>query len=198
MNDRQLERDTLLKLRKGSSKAFEDLFHQYSGRLYNFILKFSFGNTYLAEEIVQRTFIKIWETHTSVNPDKSFISYLCTIAKNMLVNEYEHQTVEYVYKSYILNHNSSYDNSTEKEVNKNFLEEYIDNLIEKLPPARKQVFILSRKKMLSNKEIAEQLQISESTVETQLSKAISFMKERITKHYNHKLSFILIMYLFVN
>lgn len=191
------ERNILLRLREGSSEAFEDLFHQYGGRLYNFLLKLSSGDTYLAEEIVQRTFVKIWETHTSVNPDKSFISYLCTIAKNMLMNEYEHQTVEYVYRDYVLKYHSNTDNTTEKEVNKNLLEEYVDSLIEKLPPARKQVFILSRKEMLSNKEIAKQLQISESTVQTQLSKAVTFMKEHLAKYYNYILSLMLIS-VFVN
>jgi len=189
------ERNTLLRLQEGSSEAFEDLFHKHGGKLYNFLLKLSSGDTYMAEEIVQRTFVKIWETHTSVNPDKSFISYLCTIAKNMLMNEYEHQTVEYVYRDYVLKRHSNTDNTTEKEVNRNLLEEYIDSLIEKLPSARKQVFILSRKEMLSNKEIAEQLQISESTVQTQLSKAVAFMKEHLSKYYNHMLS-LMLMFVF--
>ena len=185
------EKNTIAELQGGSSEAFEELFHQYSGKLYNFILKLSSVDTYLAEEIVQRTFIKIWETHASLNPDKSFISYLCTIAKNMLMNEYEHQTVEYIYRDYILKYHTDIDNETEGEVDRNLLEEYIDSLIEKLPPARKRVFVLSRKEMLSNKEIAEQLQITESTVQTQLSKAVTFMKEQLTKYYDHILSLVI-------
>jgi len=191
------ERNLLLKLQGGSSEAFEKLFHQYGGKLYNFVLKISSGNTYLSEEIVQRTFVKIWETHTYINPDKSFISYLCTISKNMLMNEYEHQTVEYIYRDYVLKYYSATDEATEKEVNKNLLQEYIDSLIEKLPPGRKQVFILSKKKMWSNKEIAEHLQISESTVQNQLSKAIIFMKENLSKYYDQILSLIF-MSIFVN
>lgn len=192
-----MEKKLLLQLQNGSSEAFEELFHKYGGKLYNFIFKLSSGDSYMAEEIVQRTFVKIWETHTAVNPDKSFISYLCTIAKNMLMNEYEHQTVEYIYREYMLKHYANADNATEKEVNKNLLEEYINALIEKLPPGRKQVFIMSRKEMLSNKEIAKQLQISESTVQTQLSKAVSFMKEHLAKYYSCILSLILICF-FVN
>lgn len=191
------EKDTLLNLKKGSSDDFEKLFHMYGAKLYHFVLKLSSGNKYLAEEMVQRTFIKIWETHTSVNPDKSFISYLCTIAKNMLVNEYEHQTVEYIYREYILQFYPNAENDTEKQVNKNLLEEFIDNLIEKLPPARKQVYVLSKKEMLSNKEIANKLQISESTVQTQLAKAVSFMKEHLTKYYDKMLTIILTS-IFVN
>ncbi|MDR1371032.1 MAG: RNA polymerase sigma-70 factor [Dysgonamonadaceae bacterium] len=190
------EKNDLLKLRNGSPEVFEKLFHQYGGRLYNFILKRSSGNTYLTEEIVQNTFIRIWETRACLDPDKSFLSYLCTIAKNMLINEYEHQMVEYVYKDYILKYCSEIDNVTEKEIDKNLLEEYVDCLIEKLPPGRKQVFILSRKKMLSNKEISEQLQISESTVQSQLSKAVSFMKKHLSVYYDLKM-IMLLTYTFI-
>jgi RNA polymerase sigma-70 factor, Bacteroides expansion family 1 len=194
--ERLYEKDLLLQLKNGSSEAFERLFYEHSGKLYNFILKFSSRNKYLAEEIVQRTFVKLWETHSLINPEKNFNSYLCTIAKNMLINEYEHRTLEYIYKEYILKNDSANDNVTEEEVNKNLLEEYINSLIEKLPPARKQIFILKKKEMWTNRDIAEHLQISESTVENQLSKAISFMREQLTKYYDYLLS--LIAFIFIN
>jgi RNA polymerase sigma-70 factor (ECF subfamily) len=148
-------------------------------------MKVSKGDSYMAEELVQRTFIKVWETREYVNPDKSFISYLCTIAKNMLLNEYEHQTIQFIYEEYIKVKTAENEDSTEKEIDKKLLEEYIDKLADKLPPKRKQIFILSRKEGLSNKEISKQLNISESTIETQLSKALSFMKSQLILHYDN-------------
>lgn len=60
----QFEKDILLELQKGSHKAFEEMFHRYGGKLYNFVLKLASGDTYIAEEIVQSTFVKVWElTH---------------------------------------------------------------------------------------------------------------------------------------
>lgn len=177
------EKEELELLKKGSSPSFESIYHRYSGKLYNFVMKVSKGDTYIAEELVQRTFIKVWETRKYVNPDKSFISYLCTIAKNMLLNEYEHQTVQYIYKEYVKVNMADVDISTENEVDKNLLEKYIDKLADDLPPKRKEIFILSRKEGLSNKKIAERLHITESTIETQLSKALAFMKSQMQKHY---------------
>lgn len=177
------EKEELELLKKGSSPSFESIYRRYSGKLYNFVMKVSKGDTYIAEELVQRTFIKVWETRKYVNPDKSFISYLCTIAKNMLLNEYEHQTVQYIYKEYVKVNMADVDISTENEVDKNLLEKYIDKLAESLPPKRKEIFILSRKEGLSNKKIAERLHITESTIETQLSKALAFMKSQMQKHY---------------
>lgn len=178
------EYDDLTRLRNGSMPAFENLYCCYSGKLYNFILKLSGGDRYIAEELVQRTFIKVWETRERIQPDYSFIAYLCTISKNMLMNEYEHQTVKYIYEEYVKLHLQQDDSSTEKQVDKNLLEQYIDQLAEQLPPRRKEIFILSRKWGLSNKEIAQQLQITESTIETQLSKALAFMKSRLQENYN--------------
>ena len=177
------EREELVLLKNDSRKSFEQLYHRYSGKLYNFVMKVSKGDSYIAEEMVQRTFIKVWETKEYINSDKSFISYLCTIAKNMLLNEYEHQSVQFIYHEYIKMNTIDEDSNTEKQVDKNLLEEYIEKLTKKLPPKRQEIFILSRKDGLSNKEIAERLNISESTIETQLSKALAFMKTQIQKHY---------------
>ncbi len=178
------EYDDLVSLRNASIPAFENLYRRYSGKLYNFILKLSGGDRYVAEELVQRTFIKVWETRERIQPDQSFISYLCTISRNMLLNEYEHQTVKFIYEEYIKLNLLQEDSSTEKQVDKNLLEQYIDRLTEQLPPRRKEIFILSRKWGLSNKEIAQQLQITESTIETQLSKALAFMKNQLRENYD--------------
>ena len=78
------------------TSAFEKLYHRYSGKLYNFIMRISAGNRYMAEEVVQSTFIRIWEVRGTVDPESSFISFLCTIAKNLLMNMYQRQTVESV------------------------------------------------------------------------------------------------------
>lgn len=56
---------------------------------------------------------------------------------------------------------------------------------------------MSKKEMLSNKEIAAKLNISESTIHTQLSKALSFMKEQLARYYDDILLLLLITH-FVN
>ncbi|MBB3186543.1 RNA polymerase sigma-70 factor [Microbacter margulisiae] len=178
------EKEELQLLAKGSSSAFESLYNRYSSKLYNFMLKMTHGNRYITEELVQRTFVKIWEQRNKIDPDKSFLSFLCTIAKNLLLNEYEHETVKYVYTEYIKKSitEQQYDNTTEKEVDRKILESLIDKLIGELPPKRKEIFILSRKYGMSNKRIAEKMHISESTIETQLAKALIYMKNNL-KHY---------------
>ncbi|MDR0413453.1 MAG: RNA polymerase sigma-70 factor, partial [Dysgonamonadaceae bacterium] len=170
-------------LREGSQPAFEELYNRYSGKLYHFILKITGGNTWQAEELVQRTFVKIWENRLQIDPQKSFLSYICTIAKNMSLNEWEHQAVEFIYQEYFLQNENMTECSTDKTVDVNFLEKIVDQLAEKLPPARKQIFIMSKRKGYSAKEIAKELNLAPTTVQSQLTKALEFMRKHLAKYY---------------
>ena len=178
------EKRLLTELKNGSFHAFERLYHMYSGKLYNFIMRISSGNQYMAEEVVQSAFIRVWEVRERVEPESSFISFLCTIAKNLLMNMYQRQTVEYVYNEYLKNTGVDRDSQTEESIDLRFLNEYIDSLAEELPVQRKKIFILSKRQNYTNKEIAEMMGISESTVATQLSLAVKFMREQLMKHYD--------------
>ena len=177
------EKRLLTELKNGSFQAFERLYNMYSGKLYNFIMRISSGNQYMAEEVVQSAFIRVWEVRERVEPESSFISFLCTIAKNLLMNMYQRQTVEYVYNEYLKNTGVDRDSQTEESIDLRFLNEYIDSLAEELPAQRKKIFILSKRQNYTNKEIAEMMGISESTVATQLSLAVKFMREQLMKHY---------------
>lgn len=190
------ERAEVLALKEeGSPSSFAYLYERWSGKLYHFVWRISRGDRYLAEEIVQSVFIKVWEKRRELDADKSFGAFLCTLAKNRLINIYQHRMSEYLYLNEA-EQRSAADNTTEKEVEYHLLDEYIRTLIDQLPPARREIFVLSRHHHLSNKEIAARLRLSENTVESQLTKAIAFLRLRILQHY--KLSVSLLAGLFLS
>lgn len=178
------EEKELTALKNGSYQAFEAIYKRYAGKLYNFIMTLSHGDRYMAEEIVQSVFIKLWEVHREIDPEKSVLSFLSVIAKNMLMNKYQRQTMEYLYQEFVLNEEPACDTVMEKEIDAKWLEQFIDELIEQLPPSRKRIFILSRKNDLSTRQIAEIMQISVSTVETQLWLAVKFIRKQFEKNYD--------------
>jgi len=171
----------LEKLRLGDKSSFEMLYSKYSGRLYNFVLQLSRGDFYLAEEIVQNVFLKIWEIHPQIQPESSFNSFVFTIGKNMFLNVVKSRIYESQFKESI-KQDFPADYSLEKEIEFKLLEEHINDLIDRLPPARRKVYILSRIKHMSNKEIAVLLDISENTVESQLYKSTQFMRRHLTPY----------------
>lgn len=178
------EEKELTALKNGSYQAFEVIYKRYAGKLYNFIMTLSHGDCYMAEEIVQSVFIKLWEVHREIDPEKSILSFLSVIAKNMLINKYQRQTMEYLYQEFVQNEEPACDTIMEKEIDAKWLEQFIDELIEQLPPSRKRIFILSRKKYLSTKQIAKIMQISVSTVETQLWLAVKFIRKHFEKNFH--------------
>jgi len=168
--------EILLGVKAGNSSAFEMLYNQYSIKLNNFILSISNYDNYLAEEIVQITFMKIWEIREKIEMDKSFGSYLTTIAKNLLINHYNKKKLE---TAYFLKAQKQSPGiySTDEEINLHFAQERVNTILRMIPPARQKIFIMSRQFGLTNKEIAKKLTLSENTIESQLSKSFIFMRK---------------------
>jgi len=178
------DRVLLEKLKSGNIACFELLYSKYSGKLYNYVLSLSKGDFYLAEEIVQNVFVKIWEIRQHINTEGSFNSFVYTVGRNMFLNVVKSRLQEHLYHDYVVDHEAILDNSVEKEIEYKMLEEQINRLIEQLPPARRNIYILSRVKNLPNKEIAALLDISENTVESQLNKATQFMRKNLLPYYS--------------
>lgn len=178
-NDSEL----LMGLKRGDINSYEQLFRKYKGKIYNFIMNASQGDFYLAEEIVQNVFIKLWEIRKDIVLEGSFSSLLFTMSKNMYYNSLRRKVQDSIYKEYYTNMSNNLDYVVDKEVEYRMLEQEIDELIQKLPPARRRVYELSRQENKSNKEIAHQLHISENTVESHLTKASAFLRDKLSLKY---------------
>lgn len=166
-------------VKKGEKKSFEELFHRYNNQLYFVALKYT-GNTGDAEEIVQEVFTRIWLHRDQIKADLPVVPYLVKIAKNLLVNKAKKRLHEIAYREYSV-HKSRYsdNNQTEEIVFFNELEHIVGDEVGHFPPKRKEIFKMSREKGLTTKEIAEHLNISVSTVENQMNKALKVLKVRL-------------------
>ncbi len=156
---------------------FNLLYNELSGKLYNYALKLSGGNAYLAEELTQMTFLKLWEKRETLNDIEHAEAYAFVVAKHMFLNIMEHDTIAHVYKEYLSVHQNTFDDSTEDIINYNSRLDAIMNIVEKMPPVRKKVFILNKISDKSYKEISQELNISVSTVEKHIILAMRFLRE---------------------
>ena len=148
-------------------------------KLFNFVMKLTSGNVAVAKDIVQDTFVRLWEARKTVDENRDIRNYIFTIAKNILSNRYSHLVVEYIHKEYVLSDSPVSECTTEKAVDGHLLEETLLGLVASMPPVRRRVYSLSRLHGLSHKEIAELMNISTSTVETHLSKADSYVRDHL-------------------
>src|SRR5258708_3475108 len=90
MRQEDLEEQELVpELRKGNTSAFRQLYGAYGPRLYGFCKRFGMSPED-AREVIQETFIRVWEHRHDIRSDASFSSYLFTIARNLIYNALRH------------------------------------------------------------------------------------------------------------
>ena len=176
------EKTITFELKKGDIKAFGKIFSFYHKRIYSFCLNLH-QSPDDAEETVQKVFVALWEQRSQVDENKPLASYLFTIARYIVYQEFRHQ----VYKKAAFDHFvlNSYDfnETTKDDVLFNELVSFLEKIIEKLPDRQRQIFKLSRFSGLTYRQIANQLEISENTVDTQIRRALEFIRNGYKNYY---------------
>lgn len=165
------------RIKNGDKKALDEVYYLYYGKIFHFCVSYLKDEDF-ASDVVQETFIKLWETRASLKSHTRLEALIFTITKNALISLFRKKSTEEKYLKYLGSCQISNNEGTEEMVNYELLQKEYEKLIPQLPPKRQKVFLLSRKEGLSNKEIAAQLGISEKTVENQLTQALAFFKKQ--------------------
>jgi RNA polymerase sigma-19 factor, ECF subfamily len=131
-----------------------------------------------AQDICQKVFINLWEKRAEIDSTKSLKSYLFTSVKNRCLNHIRDQKK---FRSKTLDLDCA-DFSIIEETD-HFAVEELQDKIEKalsaLPEKCRLVFEMSRFQSMKYREIAEELEVSQKTVEAHMSKAIKHLREHL-------------------
>ena len=175
------------------SAAFEVFFKEHYPRLCVYC-KFKFGfDIELAEDIINASFIKLWEARQSLAADVSPKSYLYKIVNNSSLNILKHEKVKHQYAQEVLKTTSeSREQSSFDSIDLKQLRADIEAAISELPEQMRKIFELSRFEGLKYSEIASRLNISVKTVETQIGRALARLREKLSVY----LSFYFIVFIF--
>lgn len=163
--------------------AFEIFFKEYFIPLCTYC-EYRFGfDIDLAKEAVHSGFIRFWENRNNISPRQSPKAYLYKIVTNKSLDLLKHQKVKQQHEKYIVQsaqvscNTNEYGSADFKE-----LKNDIDKAILELPEQMRAVFELSRYEGLKYLEIADHLGISVKTVETQMSRALVKLRQKLA-HY---------------
>ncbi len=171
-----------LQIQKGNLKAFETLYFDMQPRLFAFSRKF-IDDIEICKDIVQEIFHELWENRQTTRIKTSLKAYLFRVLHNKCLNHIRDRKVEDKYISYVdfklketelLFYNQDWEGY--KSV---FFQEVLQifkKSMEELPEGCREVMLMSRVEGLSNKEIAEKLDISLRTVENQIYRALKILK----------------------
>lgn len=182
-----LEKQLWEKIRAGDLTAFRILFDTYYTYLYSYACGMLLAKED-AEEVVLDLFIELWKRRATIQIDFSLKSYLARSIHNRCLNLLKQNKTrgnrtnalinEFVLSEIQNNENPVFDELTGRE-----LEIEILQAIETLPAQCREIFCLSRFEQLKIKEIDAKLNLSESTVKTQLGRALDKLSSLI-KRYN--------------
>jgi RNA polymerase sigma-70 factor, ECF subfamily len=165
-------------LKAGDITAFEMLFRTYYQPLCNYAFTFVQDHDE-AEEIVQSTFMQVWEKRESIEIRTAVKPYLYAMVRNACLNVLKHEKVKQQHVAVEMAFGERSIESVSRTVMASELESRIYKAMEVLPEQCRLVFKLSRFEELKYAEIAEQLEISIKTVENHMGKALKIMREQL-------------------
>ena len=183
--------DLVKKLKRGDISSFDELYTLYYKKIYLFargILKSHED----AESIVQEVFIKIWEKHKELDETQRFESFIFTITYNTSISLIRKKLSE---KNFLDEWYRRIENEMQvvSDVDYNDLNDRAKELIQQLPPRRRQVFLLSREEGLTYSEISRRLGISVNTVENHIAASLKFLRQHLDDSLVAGLFFLLFL-----
>ncbi len=190
------EQQLFERLQNDDEAAFRVIYNNYSSKLYYFVLEF-IPLKDAAENIVQDTFVTLWNRRKELKDNTNLASYLFTGARNNALyrlrdNKYRQKLFSDAIDASEINLNTNALATVDTSVVAfQEIEQIIQETLRNLPPQCRKVFELSRFREMKNKEIAEELNISVRTVEGHISKGIKTFKVALKDYLP------LVAYLFV-
>lgn len=144
------------------------------------------GSIAIAEDIVQDTFVQLWELRENFDFDRSVKTWLYQTVHNKCINYLKHLQVEGKFREITqlkIREAELYNTEISDEQPDLYTdEEYSKRLkiaIEGLPERCRKTFLLSRQSELSNRQIAEEMNITVKAVERNMTRALAFLRESL-------------------
>lgn len=175
------ERELLILLNQGSEPAFAELYKLYSVRILKKLILL-LKDEAIAMDVLQDVFMKIWEKRDTLDPEKSFAAFLFQIAENRVTDLFRRAKTNQKLLDHIIHASTELYFQTDDFVNGKESSKVLQQVIDKLPARRKEIFLLCKMEGKSYEEVAQMLQISTGTVNDHMVKALRHIREQLSNH----------------
>lgn len=172
-------------VQQNNEHAFEAIFRKHFTPLCNYAIGL-IGNKSIAEDITEDCFLKLWQQRNTITIDTSLKAYLYRFVRNRCINFMEHEVVQDKYlkrKRYLLYDKELaepvYEGSPFQNLVSRELEKEIEKSLQSLPEHCRQIFEMNRFEGLKYREIAKKLNISITTVKTQMNRALTKLRMQL-------------------
>jgi len=176
------QQELLQRVRRSDTEAFRELFGRFQPVVFRRTL-FQVRETDAAHDIVQETFVRIWNIRQQLKPELSFLALALRISENLIRDAARHRQIRERLRDSIPQPEHSEGDDPDEALKLSTLQERVREVLnEHLGERCRTVFLLSRFERMSNREIAEVLKIREKSVENQVSRALKILRKRLTDY----------------
>jgi RNA polymerase sigma-70 factor, ECF subfamily len=183
--DKQGDYELILKIKNDEKDAFEALFRRYYSELCHFIQRY-INESEICEDLIQELFLRLWLYRIQWEPKGSVKAYLYRAARNKAFDYLRQKKIEReieweTYKRDYFHQESQQELAIDED-----LLAAVQCAVNKMPKRMKLIFTLSREDGLSYPEIAEVLDLSVKTVETQIGRALKSLRVQLSDIFRIK------------
>lgn len=173
------EHQLITQLKAGSHEAFTAIYNMYARRLYSFVLAYA-GACSEAEDIVQDTFIRLWQSRESIRQTSGLKPLLFTISRNQIITAFRRRVNKPAFEDITVCSDTAETAGTHS-LEYQDLRRSVQKALDSLPQRQREIIRLSRQEGLKNHEIAQRLGLSEQTVKNQLSLGLKAVKAMLSR-----------------
>ncbi len=163
-------------LKENKDRAFRQVYKLYHTPIYSLIYLRT-KSEYIAEEVTQLTFIKLWKQRALLRENLAINIQLFGMARQVMVDILRKEATRFKYEG--LTARTPFTDCLINAIESKDLLQLLNKDIQKMPDMRRKVFELSRNNGLTHKEIAKLFSISPKTVEHHIGKALVQLKQHL-------------------
>ena len=161
-------------LREGDLEVFRRYFFQYNRRVYSYVIQY-LKSCELAEEVVQETFIRLWDSRESIQSNVK--GFLFVTARNLTLNMIRNNKQRMLNRIRFELHEKENRSSEEVPMTDAHTKKLLKLAIDNLPEGKREIFRMKTEQGLSNEEIAFALSLTINTVKSQYYHASRLIRE---------------------
>ena len=168
------------RIQKGDEKAFTIAYELYNKLIYVLSYRYLMDEE-RAKDVVQYVFVKLWEYRAELNIGISLKNFLFTMAKNYILNLIRNENTALEKQYEIAQQVLGYEDDLVEKLERREQMSLFYQALAKLPEQKKRICVMKIREEMSNKEIAERLNVSINTVKTHYAEALKLLRRELLK-----------------
>lgn len=166
-------------VRAGEAPAFTELYGRHSPALLTFLVGLT-GDRAMAEDLLQETFVRVYRARHNYEATGSFRAWLFTIGRRLVIDWRRSRKITWIDDATALE-TASAPERAEDRIEARDLIFRIEGALNRLPPAQREVVLLSRYAALDTDEIARVTGQTPGAVRVTLHRALQRLRALLSE-----------------